>query len=134
VGVVFDCSGKHGSHKLEKSRMAVASSSYLHPTTSTSAGSIQRRRPDVQPFTTNLEEIQNRLTFTQSRGRTRILATQNCVCRGLGEGQPVLDLLEVRGERLDNLGAVVELTRKVLVVGVGGIENWATAIRDFSSL
>ena len=49
VGVVFDCSGSMGHIQFNDGAQI------------------------VQPFTTNLEEIQNRLTFTQSRGRTALL-------------------------------------------------------------
>ena len=73
VGVVFDCSGSMG-HKLDKSRQAVAqffktgqSRGRVLP------GAVQRfGRPDPA-FTRNLEEIQNGLTFTQSKGRTALL-------------------------------------------------------------
>jgi VWFA-related protein len=61
-------------HKLEKSRLAVAQffktanpeDEFFLVQFSDSAGLIQ-------PFTRNLEEIQNRLTFTQSKGRTALL-------------------------------------------------------------
>ncbi len=36
-------------------------------------GAVQRSADLVQPFTHNLEDIQNRLTFTQSKGRTALL-------------------------------------------------------------
>ena len=73
VGVVFDCSGSMGN-KLDKSRQAVAqffktgqSRGRIFP------GAVQRSANLVQPFTRNLEEIQNQLTFTQSKGRTALL-------------------------------------------------------------
>jgi len=73
VGVIFDCSSSMG-HKLEKSRLAVTQffktanpeDEFLLVQFSDSANLIQ-------PFTRNLEEIQNRLTFTQSKGQTALL-------------------------------------------------------------
>lgn len=73
VGVVFDCSGSMGD-KLVKSREAVAQF-------------VKRANPEdefflmqfsdatnlLQAFTMSPAEIQNRLTFTQSKGRTALL-------------------------------------------------------------
>ena len=73
VGVVFDCSGSMGS-KLEKSRMAVAQFfKTANPEDEFFLVQFNDNADLVQPFTRNLEEIQNRLTFTQSRGRTALL-------------------------------------------------------------
>ena len=73
VGVVFDCSGSMGN-KLEKSRQAVAQffktanpeDEFFLVQFNDSADLVSRSR-------SNLEEIQNRLTFTQSKGRTALL-------------------------------------------------------------
>ena len=73
IGVVFDCSGSMGS-KLEKSRQAVAQ--FLrtaNPEDEFFLVQFNDTADLVQPFTQNLEEIQNRLTFTQSKGRTALL-------------------------------------------------------------
>lgn len=73
VGIVFDCSGSMGD-KLQKSREAVAQF-------------VKRANPEdefflvefsdaanlIQDFTMSPEEIQNRLAFTQSKGRTALL-------------------------------------------------------------
>src|ERR1035438_8622520 len=70
VGVVFDCSGSMG-HKLDKSRQAVAQFFKLaNPEDEFFLVQFNDSANMVQPFTRNLEEIQNKLAFTQSRGRT----------------------------------------------------------------
>jgi VWFA-related protein len=73
VGVVFDCSGSMG-HKLEKSRQAVSQFfKTANPEDEFFLVQFHDSAELIQPFTTSLEEIQNRLTFTQSRGRTALL-------------------------------------------------------------
>ena len=73
VGVIFDCSGSMG-HKLEKSRQAVAQFfRTANPEDEFFLVQFNDNASIIQPFTTNLEEIQNRLTFTQSKGRTALL-------------------------------------------------------------
>jgi Ca-activated chloride channel homolog len=73
VGVIFDCSGSMGQ-KLEKSRLAV---SQFFKTSNPEDEFFLVQFSDsadlVQPFTRNLEDIQNRLTFTRSKGRTALL-------------------------------------------------------------
>jgi len=73
VGVVFDISGSMGS-KLDKSREAV-SQFFKTANPEDEFFLVQfNDRPDLAvDFTTHLEEIQNRLTFTQSKGRTALL-------------------------------------------------------------
>ncbi len=73
IGVVFDCSGSMGA-KLEKSRLAVTQ--FFHTANPEDEFFLVQFNDTanlVEPFTHNLEEIQNRLTFTQSRGRTALL-------------------------------------------------------------
>ncbi|HEY2017136.1 MAG TPA: VWA domain-containing protein [Bryobacteraceae bacterium] len=73
VGVIFDCSGSMG-HKLEKSRLAVAQFfKTANPEDEFFLVQFNDSAELVQPFTRNLEEVQNRLTFTQSKGRTALL-------------------------------------------------------------
>jgi VWFA-related protein len=73
IGVVFDCSGSMG-HKLEKSRQAVAQFfKTANPEDEFFLVQFGDNADLIQPFTRNLEEIQNRLTFTQSKGRTALL-------------------------------------------------------------
>lgn len=73
VGVVFDCSGSMGN-KLEKSRQAVAQFFKLaNPDDEFFLVQFNDSANLIQPFTRNLEEIQNKLAFTQSKGRTALL-------------------------------------------------------------
>jgi Ca-activated chloride channel family protein len=73
IGVIFDCSGSMG-HKLEKSRQAVAQFfKTANPDDEFFLVQFNDGADLIQPFTKNLEEIQNRLTFTQSKGRTALM-------------------------------------------------------------
>jgi VWFA-related protein len=73
VGVIFDCSGSMG-HKLEKSRLAVAQFfKTANPEDEFFLVQFNDTANLIQPFTRDLEEIQNRLTFTQSKGQTALL-------------------------------------------------------------
>src|SRR5260370_14323017 len=73
VGVVFDCSGSMG-HKLDKSRQAVAQFFKLaNPEDEFFLVQFNDSANLIQPFTRNLQEIQNNLAFTQSKGTTALL-------------------------------------------------------------
>ena len=73
VGVVFDTSGSMGN-KLLKSRQAVAQFfKTANPEDEFFLVQFNDRPELAVPFTRNTEEIQNRLTFTQSKGRTALL-------------------------------------------------------------
>jgi len=73
VGIVFDTSGSMGP-KLQKSRLAVAQFlKTANPEDEFFLVQFNDRPELVIPFTRNSEEIQNRLTFTQSKGRTALL-------------------------------------------------------------
>jgi VWFA-related protein len=73
VGLVFDASGSMGS-KLQKSRQAAAQLfKTANPEDEFFLVHFNDRPELVVPFTTNTEEIQNRLTFTQAKGRTALL-------------------------------------------------------------
>jgi len=73
IGLVFDTSGSMGS-KLGKSRQAVAQFfKTANPEDEFFLVQFNDRPELIQDFTTNLEEIQNRLTFTQAKGRTALL-------------------------------------------------------------
>lgn len=73
VGLVFDTSGSMGS-KLQKSRQAAAQFfKTANPEDEFFLVQFNDRPEMVVSFTTNVEEIQNRLTFTQSKGRTALL-------------------------------------------------------------
>jgi Ca-activated chloride channel family protein len=73
VGIVFDTSGSMGS-KLQKSRQACAQFfKTANPEDEFFLIEFNDRPQMIVPFTTNTEEIQNQLTFTQSKGRTALL-------------------------------------------------------------
>jgi Ca-activated chloride channel family protein len=73
VGLVFDTSGSMGN-KLAKSRQAVAEFfKTANPQDEFFLVQFNDRPELVVDFTSNLEDIQNRLMFTQSRGRTALL-------------------------------------------------------------
>jgi VWFA-related protein len=73
IGIVFDTSGSMGP-KLDKSRQAVSEFfKTANPEDEAFLVEFNDRPELVTPVTHNLEEIQNRLTFTQSKGRTALL-------------------------------------------------------------
>ena len=73
VGLVFDTSGSMGS-KLQKSRQAaVQFFKTANPQDEFFLIEFNDRPELVVPFTTDTEDIQSRLTFTQSRGKTALL-------------------------------------------------------------
>jgi Ca-activated chloride channel homolog len=73
IGVIFDCSGSM-AHKLEKSRQAVAQFfKTANPEDEFFLVQFSDTAELVQPFSKSLEEIQNHLTFTQSKGMTALL-------------------------------------------------------------
>jgi Ca-activated chloride channel family protein len=73
VGLVFDASGSMGN-KLTKSREAAAQFfKTANPDDEFFLVQFNERPQLVVPLTRNTEEIQNRLTFTQAKGRTALL-------------------------------------------------------------
>lgn len=73
IGLVFDCSGSMGP-KLQKSRQAAAQFfKTANPEDEFFLVQFNDRPELTMKFTTNTEEIQNRLTFTQAKGRTALL-------------------------------------------------------------
>src|SRR5579864_5645091 len=73
VGIVFDTSGSMGA-KLQRSRQAVTQfMKTANPQDEFFLIEFSDRPEIVQPFTSETEEIQNRLTFTQAKGRTALL-------------------------------------------------------------
>src|SRR5580658_4577723 len=68
VGIVFDTSGSMGA-KLQRSRQAVTQfMKTANPQDEFFLIEFNDRPEMVQPFTSETEEIQNRLTFTQAKG------------------------------------------------------------------
>src|SRR5262252_606551 len=73
VGVVFDTSGSMGA-KLDRSRQAVGQFlKTANPEDEFFLVQFNDRPELVVPFTPDIEELQNRLLFTQPRGRTALL-------------------------------------------------------------
>jgi VWFA-related protein len=73
VGLVFDISGSMGP-KLRRSRMAAAEFfKTANPDDEFFLVEFNDQPRMVVPLTQNVEEIQNQLTFTQSKGRTALL-------------------------------------------------------------
>jgi len=73
IGLVFDTSGSMGN-KLNKSRQAVAQFfKTANPEDEFFLVQFNDRPEVTQDFTTNLEDIQSRLMFTQPKGRTALL-------------------------------------------------------------
>ena len=73
IGLVFDCSGSMGA-KLQKSRQAAAQFfKTANPEDEFFLVQFNDRPVMAMKFTANTEEIQNRLTFTQAKGRTALL-------------------------------------------------------------
>jgi len=73
IGLIFDISGSMGN-KLDKSRLAVAQFFKAANPEDEFLLIVFNDRPQlVTGFTTSLEEIQNKLTFTQPKGRTALL-------------------------------------------------------------
>ena len=73
VGIIFDTSGSMG-HKLSKSRQAVAQF-FKTANPQDECFLVQfNDSPELSvDFTKDLEQVQNRLTFTQAKGRTALL-------------------------------------------------------------
>ena len=73
MGLVFDASGSMG-HKMSKAREAVAQfAKTANPEDEFFLVQFNDRPEMVNNFTHEVEDIQNRLTFTQSKGRTALL-------------------------------------------------------------
>lgn len=73
IGIVFDSSGSMGS-KLAKSRQAVAQFfRTANPEDEAFLVQFNDRAELTLPFTHDLAEVQNRLNFTQSKGKTALL-------------------------------------------------------------
>ncbi len=73
VGVVFDTSGSMGN-KLQRSRQAVAEFlKSANPEDEFLLVQFNDQAELTVPFTANTEEVQNRLMFVQSKGRTALL-------------------------------------------------------------
>jgi len=108
IGVVFDCSGSMGN-KLEKSRQAVTQFfKTANPEDEFFLVEFNDGADLVEPFTTNLEEIQNRLTFTQSKGRTALLDAINLALNEMRKARNPRKALLVISDGGDNSSRYTE--------------------------
>ncbi|MDE3167680.1 MAG: VWA domain-containing protein [Acidobacteriota bacterium] len=115
VGVVFDCSGSMG-RKLEKSRDAVAQFFKLaNPEDEFFLVQFNDTPQLVQPFTRNLEDIQNRLAFTQSKGRTALLDAVYLALHEMKKGHNTRKALLLISDGGDNSSRYTEPEIKNLV-------------------
>ena len=115
VGVIFDCSGSIG-HKLEKSRLAVAQFfRTANPEDEFFLVQFSDTADLIQPFTRNLEDVQNRLTFTQSKGRTALLDAVYLGIHEMKKGKNPRKALLVISDGGDNNSRYTEPEIKSLV-------------------
>ena len=115
IGLVFDTSGSMGA-KLEKSRMAVAQ--FLKTTNPEDEYFLVEfnDRPEVvNNFTSSPEEIQNRLTFTQSKGRTALLDAVYLALHNMKKGRNPRKALLIISDGGDNSSRYTESEVKNLV-------------------
>ena len=115
VGLIFDTSGSMGS-KLEKSRQAVAQFfRTTNPQDEFFLVEFNDRPQLVVPLTTSLEEIQNRLTFTQSKGRTALLDAVYLGLHTMKKGHNARKALLIISDGGDNSSRYTESEIKNLV-------------------
>jgi Ca-activated chloride channel homolog len=115
IGIVFDTSGSMGP-KLEKSRQAVAEFFKTANPEDEAFLVVFNDRPElVAPITHNLEEIQNRLTFTQSKGRTALLDGLSLALHTMKKARNPRKALVVISDGGDNSSRYTESEIKNLV-------------------
>jgi VWFA-related protein len=102
--------------KLEKSRQAVAQFfKTTNPEDEFFLVEFNDRPEMVNNFTTNLEEIQNRLTFTQSKGRTALLDAVYMALHNMKKGKNARKALLIISDGGDNSSRYTESEVKNLV-------------------
>ncbi len=115
VGLIFDTSGSMGS-KLDKSRQAVAQFfRTTNPQDEFFLVEFNDRPQLVVPFTTSLEEVQNRLTFTHSKGRTALLDAVYLGLHTMKKGHNARKALLIISDGGDNSSRYTESEIKSLV-------------------
>jgi len=108
VGLVFDVSGSMGT-KLDKSRQAAAQFfKTANPEDEFFLVEFNDRQELVVGFTSRLEEIQNRLTFTQSKGRTALLDAVYLALNTMKKGQKPRKALLIISDGGDNSSRYTE--------------------------
>ncbi|MGH9660070.1 MAG: VWA domain-containing protein [Bryobacteraceae bacterium] len=115
IGLVFDISGSMGS-KLSKSRQAVSQFfKTANPEDEFFLVQFNDRAELIQDFTTSLEEIQNRLTFTQAKGRTALLDAVHLGLHTMKKGRNPRKALLIISDGGDNSSRYTESEIKNLV-------------------
>jgi len=108
IGLVFDASGSMGN-KLNKSRQAAAAFfKTANPEDEFFLIQFNERPQLVVPFTRNVEEIQNRLTFTQAKGRTALLDALYLAMQTLKKGRNPRKAILVISDGGDNSSRYTE--------------------------
>lgn len=115
LGIVFDCSGSMGQ-KLSKSRQAVSQFfKTANPQDEFFLVQFNDRPELVMSFTARLEEIQNRLTFTQAKGRTALLDGIYLALNNMKQGKNSKRALLIISDGGDNSSRYTEREIKNLV-------------------
>ena len=132
VGVIFDCSGSMGA-KLQKSRQAVAQFfKTANPEDEFFLVEFNDNAQMIQPFTHSLEEIQNKLTFTQSKGRTALLDAIYMGLHEMKKAKNARKALLIISDGGDNNSRYTETEVKNLVKEAD-VQIYAIGIYEFGS-
>ncbi len=131
IGIVFDTSGSMGP-KLEKSRQACPSEFFKTANPEDEAFLVVfNDRPElVTPLTHNLEEIQNRLTFTQSKGRTALLDGVLLALRTMKKAHNPRKALIVISDGGDNSSRYTEIRDLKAFVKEADVQIYAIGIYE----
>ena len=115
LAIVFDASGSMG-HKMSKAREAVAQfAKTANPQDEFFLVEFNNRPEMATDFTRSIEEIQNRLTFTQSKGRTALLDAIYLALNKMKEAKNSQKALLVISDGGDNSSRYTEREIKRLV-------------------
>jgi VWFA-related protein len=136
VGLVFDVSGSMGS-KLRRSRLAAAEFfKTSNPEDESFLVTFSDRPKLAVPLTTDTEQIQNRLTFTASKGNTALLDAVYLALSEIKRSNKPRKALLVISDGGDNNsryteGELKSLVREsnVLIYGIGIFEDSGTRRR-----
>ena len=141
VGVVFDTSGSMGA-KLQKSRQAVSQfCKTANPQDEFFLVQFNSSPEVAVPFTTDVDEIQNRITFSQSKGRTALLDAIYLALHEMKKSKNPRKALLVISDGGDNSsryteGEIKNLVREadVQVFGIGIYEPFGSRGRTAEEL
>ena len=115
LGIVFDTSGSMG-HKISKAREAVAQfMKTSNPEDEFFLVQFNNRPKLMIGFTKRLEEVQNRLTFIRSKGRTALLDATYLAIRKMKEGVNPKKAMLIISDGGDNSSRYTEREIKRLV-------------------